>query len=452
MSSVFAHKALLQKGWANSVRLDIRDGRIEAVDADVKPVATDVVTGCVIPGLCNAHSHAFQRALAGHTERRSPDGRDNFWSWRAHMYDLASVIDARTLRAVARQAYTEMLSSGYTTVAEFHYLHREPGSNSTDEIMFDAICDAADESGIRLMYVPVLYERAGFDMPAPEEQQQLFALDLQTFLQHHARAQEKTSESIGVGIGAHSLRAVSHESMTEIARAGTEAGGPIHIHIAEQQREVDQCMAANGRRPVRWLLENFAVGSQWCLVHATHMDADEVEMLAQSDAVVCLCPSTEANLGDGLFPLHDYLSHGGRIAIGSDSHISINPFEELRWLEYGQRLVKQSRNIASLRNSHVGRELFERALEGGAQASGQTPAGLCVGAPADLVALYEEDPMLVGHGDESRLDALIFSGYRLPIERVMVHGEWCVIDGDHVSRQAARDGFAASLERLGGSI
>jgi len=452
MSSVFAHKALLQKGWANSVRLDIRDGRIEAVDADVKPVATDVVTGCVIPGLCNAHSHAFQRALAGHTERRSPDGRDNFWSWRAHMYDLASVMDARTLRAVARQAYTEMLSSGYTTVAEFHYLHREPGSNSTDEIMFDAICDAADESGIRLMYVPVLYERAGFDMPAPEEQQQLFALDLQTFLQHHARAQEKSSESIGVGIGAHSLRAVSHESMTEIARAGTEAGGPIHIHIAEQQREVDQCMAANGRRPVRWLLENFAVGSQWCLVHATHMDADEVEMLAQSDAVVCLCPSTEANLGDGLFPLHDYLSHGGRIAIGSDSHISINPFEELRWLEYGQRLVKQSRNIASLRNSHVGRELFERALEGGAQASGQTPAGLCVGAPADLVALYEEDPMLVGHGDESRLDALIFSGYRLPIERVMVHGEWCVIDGDHVSRQAARDGFAASLERLGGSI
>ena len=182
------------------------------------------------------------------------------------------------------------------------------------------------------------------------------------------------------------------------------------------------------------------------------MDEDEVESLARSDAVVCLCPSTEANLGDGLFPLHDFLSHGGRIAIGSDSHISINPFEELRWLEYGQRLVNQSRNIASVRGSHVGRELFERALEGGAQASGQTLAGLCVGAPADLVALYEEDPMLVGHGDESRLDALVFSGYRLPIERVMVHGEWCVIDGEHIGWQAARDGFAASLERLGGSV
>lgn len=451
MSSVYARKALLQNGWANNVRLDIRDGRIEGIDSDAKPVAADVVTGCVIPGLCNAHSHAFQRALAGHTERRSPDGHDNFWSWRERMYELAGAIDAQTLRAVARQAYTEMLASGYTTVAEFHYLHREPGTTKASETMFDAICDAANESGIRLMYVPVLYERAGFDMPDPEGQQRIFALDLQSFLQHHARAQEKRSDRIGVGIGAHSLRAVSHESMIEIARVGTEAGGPIHIHIAEQQREVDQCMAANGRRPVRWLLENFDVGSQWCLVHATHMDPDEVESLAQSDAVVCLCPSTEANLGDGLFPLHEFLSHGGRIAIGSDSHVSINPFEELRWLEYGQRLVKRSRNIASVRDSHVGRELFERALEGGAQASGQAPTGLCVGAPADLVALYEEDPMLVGHGDESRLDALIFSGYRLPIERVMVHGAWCVIDGDHISRQAARDGFAVSLERLGGS-
>lgn len=451
MSAVFARKALLQKGWADNVRLNIRDGRIEGIDTDAKPEATDVVTGCVIPGLCNAHSHAFQRALAGHTERRSPDGHDNFWTWRERMYDLAGAMDARTLRAVARQAYTEMLVSGYTTVAEFHYLHREPGNDNTDEAMFDAICDAAEESGIRLMYVPVLYERAGFDKPDPEEQQRLFALDLRSFLQHHARAREKCGERIGVGIGAHSLRAVSHESMTEIARAGAEAGGPIHIHVAEQQREVDQCLAANGRRPVRWLLENFDIGSQWCLVHATHMDADEVRTLAQSGAVVCLCPSTEANLGDGFFPLHDFLSHGGRIAIGSDSHISINPFEELRWLEYGQRLVKQSRNIASLRNSHVGRELFERTLEGGAQASGQTPVGLCIGAAADLVALYDEDPMLVGHDDETRLDALVFSGFRLPIERVMVHGEWRVIDGDHIDQMAARDGFAASLERLGGS-
>ncbi|HSM30934.1 MAG TPA: amidohydrolase family protein, partial [Woeseiaceae bacterium] len=220
-------------------------------------------------------------------------------------------------------------------------------------------------------------------------------------------------------------------------------------HVAEQQREVDQCLAAYERRPVRWLLENVGVDEHWCLVHATHMDADETQRLAESGAVVCVCPSTEANLGDGLFPLADYLAHGGRLAIGSDSHISINPFEELRWLEYGQRLATQTRNVTSLRTAHVGRELFERAVEGGAQASGQATAGLARGAPADLVALYDDDPMLTGHGDESRLDALVFSGYRLPIEGVMVHGEWLVADGEHRCGTESRDAFRAAIAELG---
>jgi formimidoylglutamate deiminase len=200
---------------------------------------------------------------------------------------------------------------------------------------------------------------------------------------------------------------------------------------------------------VRWLLENVGIDEQWCLVHATHMDADETRSLAGSGAVVCVCPSTEANLGDGLFPLADYLAAGGRLAIGSDSHISINPFEELRWLEYGQRLATHSRNVTSFRTAHVGRELFERAIEGGAQASGQAIAGLCRGAPADLVALYDDDPMLTGHGDESRLDALVFSGYRLPIEGVMVHGEWLVADGEHRSGAATRDAFRAAVATVG---
>lgn len=225
----------------------------------------------------------------------------------------------------------------------------------------------------------------------------------------------------------------------------------MHLHIAEQQREVDECMSSNGRRPVRWLLENFDVDGKWCLVHATHMDADETERLAQSRAVVCLCPSTEANLGDGLFPLHDFLSAGGRIAIGSDSHISIDPFEELRWLEYGQRLASRSRNVASLQQAHVGHELYARALAGGAQASGQILSGLAAGATADLVALDDDDPMLVGHGDASLLDALVFSGFRLPIERVMVHGDWCVVDGDHVDQREIRAAYAATLERVGAS-
>jgi formimidoylglutamate deiminase len=225
----------------------------------------------------------------------------------------------------------------------------------------------------------------------------------------------------------------------------------MHIHVAEQQREVEQSLASYGRRPIRWLLENFDVGSTWNLVHATHMDEDEITVLAKSGAVAVLCPSTEANLGDGLFPLHEYLVQDGRIAIGSDSHISINPFEELRWLEYGQRLVTRSRNVTSLRDSHVGSELFSRALEGGASAAGQDVVGIEAGVPADLVVLSDDDPMLAGHNDDSRLDALVFSGYPLPVERVMVDGQWCVKDAVHVDRDRARTEFAGALEKLGSS-
>ena len=449
MTSLFARKALLPDGWADDVLLRIRDGLIDDVTPGETPGDASIVTGCIIPGLCNAHSHAFQRALAGRTEERSPAGHDNFWTWRERMYELAAMLDPGLLYAIASQAYTEMLLSGYTTVAEFHYLHRDSATSSAGMQMFDALATAASETGIRLTYVPVLYERAGFHAPKPEGPQELFAMSVEQFLAHHEEATGRRSERLRVGIGAHSLRAVSAPSLRVIAEAGRNAGGPIHLHIAEQQREVDQCLATYERRPVRWLLENVGVDEHWCLVHATHMDADETKSLAESGAVVCVCPSTEANLGDGLFPLADYLAHGGRLAIGSDSHISINPFEELRWLEYGQRLATQTRNVTSFRGAHVGRELFERAVEGGAQASGQPIAGLRRAAPADLVALYDDDPMLAGHGDESRLDALVFSGYRLPIEGVMVHGEWLVADGEHRSGAATRDAFRAAAAAVG---
>jgi formimidoylglutamate deiminase len=450
MTTVFARKALLTGGWTNNVRLTLDHGRIVAIEeAGVGAKAGDEIElGCVIPGLCNAHSHAFQRALAGHTEQRSPEGRDNFWSWRERMYELAGRITADALTAIARQAYCEMLRSGYTSVAEFHYLHRDPVNGTNGDAMFEAIATAARDSGIRLTYVPVHYERAGFEDPQPTARQASFAMTADEFLAHRARVAERASDTVNVGIGAHSLRAVSPESLTRIAEAAG-ADVPMHIHVAEQQREVEQCYSSYGRRPVRWLLENFDVGSNWSLVHATHMDDDETASLARSGAVAVLCPSTEANLGDGLFPLHDFLSAGGRIAIGSDSHISINPFEELRWLEYGQRLASLSRNVVSLRDAHVGSELFLRALEGGAQASGQAPTGIQVGAPADLVALDADDPMLAGHDDDSRLDALVFSGYPLPVERVMVGGNWVVADAVHVDRDRARDEFAATLEHIG---
>jgi formimidoylglutamate deiminase len=437
MSQHFARKALLQDGWSDNVRLTIRAGRIEAIETDVARDDREPALGILIPGLGNGHSHAFQRALAGHTEQRSPAHRDTFWTWREKMYELAARVDPEALTAIASQAYSEMLASGYTAVAEFHYLHTAPG-NAADDTMLAAIREAADRSGIRVTYVPVLYERGGFDEPEPQARQAGFAMDASTFIAHFERAHRAVSATLGIGIGAHSLRAVSPDSLAAIAAIAAREEVPLHIHVAEQQREVDQCLASYGRRPVRWLLEHFDVGENWCLVHATHMDFDETSALAKSGAVTCLCPSTEANLGDGLFPLQDYLADDGVIAIGSDSHVSINPFEELRWLEYGQRLVSQSRNVASLRETHVG-----------AQACGLGSAGLAEGAYADLVVLDDDDPMLVGHGDTSLLDALVFSGYRLPIERVMVHGRWQVVDGRHRADEDIRATFAATLRRLG---
>ena len=449
MSALFACKALLPEGWTDHVRFSIDRGRLQQIEVGAKALSGDMQAGFVIPGLCNAHSHSFQRALAGHTEQRSPAGRDSFWTWRERMYELAGRVDADALTAIARQVYCEMLNTGYTSVAEFHYLHRDPRNPEKQDAMLHAILEAAKDSGIRLTYVPVLYERAGFDDPEPLAHQQNFAMTLDDFLDHYSRAAEVGNDRVNVGIGAHSLRAVSPESLADIASSAADNDAAMHLHIAEQQREVDQCMAAYGRRPVRWLLENIEVGENWCLVHATHMDFDETTALAESGAVVALCPSTEANLGDGLFPLHDFLKADGRIAIGSDSHVSVNPFEELRWLEYGQRLATHSRNVASLSDSHVGRELFSRVLEGGALATGQTTVGLQVGAPADLVVLSDDDPMLAGHNDESRLDALVFSGYPLPIERVMVNGDWRVIDAVHVDRERTRSEYRATIEALG---
>ncbi len=446
MSTVFARKALLAKGWADNVRLVVDAGCVERIETGATPAAGDDCADIVIPGICNAHSHAFQRALVGRTEQRSPQGQDNFWGWRVRMYELANRLDATRLTAIAAQAYTEMLECGYTSVVEFHYLHHEPGNDG--DAMFDALQEAGSKSGIRLTYVPVLYERAGFDQTDVEDHQQRFTMELDAFLEHHARCCRKATERTTIGIGAHSLRAVTEESLAAIAAVSRESAIPMHLHIAEQHVEVEQCLSSTGKRPVEWLLENAAVDERWCLVHATHMNDAEIAGLAQSKAVVCICPSTEANLGDGIFPLLSYLELGGRIAIGSDSHVTINPFEELRWLEYGQRLATQSRNVASLDDAQVGQELFDRVLAGGAQAGMQVPAGIAEGTGADFVTLNADDPMLIGHDERTLLDALIFSGYRLPIESVMVHGEWQVIDGRHVAQQQVRANYAAALEAI----
>jgi formimidoylglutamate deiminase len=386
--------------------------------------------------------------LAGHTEERGPASKDNFWTWRSRMYTLSAKIDAAALQAIARQVYGEMVATGYTSVAEFHYLHNEPDTSESSEAMFEAIAAAAAASGIRLTYVPVLYERAGFEQPGLTRDQQRFARSIDDFLEHYERIKDLAADRFTVGIGAHSLRAVAAESLGKIAARAAKDGTPMHMHIAEQQREVDQCMNAYGARPVEWLLDQHDVNEQWCLVHATHIDNEEITAISNSGAVVCLCPSTEANLGDGLFPLQRYLESEGRIAIGSDSHVSINPFEELRWLEYGQRLVTQQRNIAAIRRSQTGRSLFELAAEGGSLATGQSGGRIRAGDNADLIVLDDDSPMLVGHSTRSLIDALVFSGFTLPIDRVMVRGEWQVIDGRHKDAVEAGAGYAEVARKL----
>jgi formimidoylglutamate deiminase len=447
MASVFARRALLDGGWAEDVRLEVSDGRIDTVATGVAAEEQELAVGIVIPGLGNAHSHAFQRALAGHTEHREGAEKDTFWTWRNRMYRLAGQVDAVRLTAIARQLYTEMLASGYTAVAEFHYLHTEPDAVASDA-MFDAIATAADETGIRLTYVPVLYEHSGFDGSGPNDDQRRFAQTPDSFLAHYSRARERVGDRLSVAIGAHSLRAVAKESLAEIVAVAEADDCPMHIHVAEQLQEVEQCLEAWGARPVEWLLDNFELSNRWCLVHATHMIEKEITRLAASGAVVCVCPSTEANLGDGLFALRRWLQQQGNMAIGSDSHISINPFEELRWLEYGQRLKSQSRNVAAVNHRHTGRSLFEKAASGGALACGTNNGTLKKGAAADLLVLDDDSPMLSGHSAESILDALVFSGFTLPIDRVMVAGEWQVVDGRHCNRAYARSEYNRVVKDL----
>lgn len=442
MANIFARKALTTDGWAENVRIVTSAGRIDRVDVDSGASEGDVDAGIVIPGLANAHSHAFQRVLAGYTEHRGPRERDNFWSWRSRMYALAERVDARALRAIATQLYTEMVATGYTAVAEFHYLHSEPGGPAPSETMFEALAAAAADSGIRLTYVPVLYERAGFGQAAPTPEQQRFTLTIDAFIEHYERVRAHEHALARTGIGVHSLRAVSPTSLAIVADVAARDAVPMHIHIAEQRKEVEDCIDALGARPVEWLLANNDVGTHWCLVHATHIDDDELDAIARAGAIVCLCPSTEANLGDGLFPLQAFLQREGRIAIGSDSHVSVNPFEELRWLEYGQRLATRQRNIAAVRHAETGRSLFEAALAGGADACGNGSGQIEEGANADLVVLDDDSPMLVGHSTRSLLDALVFSGFSLPIDRVMVGGEWLVAEGRHQNEAAAGEAYA----------
>ena len=438
--------ALLQDGWAKDVRLTIADGRIAGIERDVPPLPYDERAGIGLPGVANLHSHAFQRGMAGLTERRGL-GRDSFWSWRTLMYRFVEHLTPDDLEAIAAQAYVEMLEAGFTRVGEFHYLHHDQAGRSYDDLgeMAARIGSAAGQSGIGLTLLPVFYAHGGFGGAPTGMAQARFLNDPDSYgaLIDASRRAVAGLDGAVVGIAPHSLRAVTPDELTAILPLAEAA--PIHIHIAEQVRAVADCKAWSGARPVEWLLANAPVGRRWCLVHATHMTHEETSALARSGAVAGLCPITEANLGDGLFPAAVF---GGAFGVGSDSNVLISLAEELRLLEYGQRLKRRSRNVMAVAaNASTGRRLFDAAVAGGAQALG-VEGGLKIGAPADVVSLDPDHPALIARGEDDIIDSFIFAGGHGLISGVWRGGTQLVTYGIHHRRTEVAARYRRTLERL----
>jgi len=447
--TLFFDLALLPGGWARGVRLTLADGRIARIETDGAPQPGDARHGCAIPGMPNLHSHAFQRAMAGLTEQRGPAG-DSFWTWREVMYRFVDRLTPDDVRAIAALAYAEMLESGFTRVGEFHYLHHDPDGRPYAEraTMSAAIAAAADETGIGLTLLPVFYAHADFGGAPPQPGQRRFLHDLDGYaalLDGARRAVADLPDAI-VGVAPHSLRAVTPEELG--ALEGLGSAGPVHIHIAEQMREVEGCIAWSGRRPVEWLLDHARVDARWCLVHATHMTEGETRALAASGAVAGLCPITEANLGDGLFPAPAFLAAGGAFGVGSDSNVRIDMSEELRLLEYGQRLTARGRNLlAAGPGRATGADLHAGALAGGARALGVAD-GLAEGLNADIVSLDLDHPSLAAADADRLLDGLIFSAGREAIDCVWRGGAQVVTGGRHRDRAAIAARYRAALARL----
>jgi formimidoylglutamate deiminase len=436
----FAAAALLPEGWARNVALDIDpDGMIERVTAGASSEGRYAVAGPVVPAMPNVHSHAFQRAIAGRTGRKSPTQDDSFWTWRHAMYAFLDRVDADSFEAIAAQAYVEMTKAGYTAVGEFHYVHHDAAGKPYADPAELAwrIVSAAQTAGLGLTLLPVFYAHAGFGGTAATAGQRRFVHTPYTFSHLVDRLREReTGGHYVLGIAPHSLRAVTPEELGQVVRLAAP-GAPIHIHAAEQTREVDDCFAWSRMRPVEWLLTQASVDARWCIVHATHMTEREIAALAASGAVAGLAPTTEADLGDGTFPGLAYLTAGGRFGVGSDSNTCISPFAELRQLEWSQRIRARRRNVLPAEEGlAIGSALWGRAARGGAQALAQPMGAIVAGRRADLVVLDPDDVALAEQAPEDVLDAAIFGPARAPVRDVMAGGRWIVQAGRHAHEEA----------------
>ena len=446
----FAEQAFLAEGWANNVRIEVLDGVIQAITQDTKADNAIRLTGPTLPTMANLHSHAFQRAMAGMAEV-SLNPNDSFWSWRDLMYKMVQKLTPDDVGIIATQLYIDLVKAGYSQVAEFNYLHHQNTGQPyrQKEEMAQRLIQSANTAGLGLTLLPVLYSHSGFGGQSASAGQARFINTTDQYLSIHQGCQKIVADHDlhQIGVCFHSLRAVTQDQIHDVL-AETPDNMPIHIHIAEQQKEVQDCLGWSGQRPVQWLANEIGLDERWCLVHATHLSNDEMMSIVQHRAVAGLCPTTEANLGDGLFPAVEFMREKGRWGIGSDSHVSLSVADELRTLEYGQRLRDQQRNrLYNPQQNHVGDFLFQQAQQGGNQAS-NVKLGLTVGHRADFMVLDHQHPFIAASKSEDIINRWIFACNENLIRHVYVAGKPVISDFKHAQEDQANQDFTALLKRL----
>ncbi|AGP88899.1 formimidoylglutamate deiminase [Alteromonas mediterranea] len=451
INTISVKKALLPTGWAENVEIEIDSlGYIKSVSQDARFTSGSMIQGVLLPGMPNLHSHAHQRAMVGLAEAAGLS-KDSFWTWREAMYSYVSKVSPDQFQAIASQLYIEMLKNGYTNVAEFQYLHHDTNGQpyqNVAEISLRCV-NAAEEVGLGITVLPVLYGYSGFGGQKPLEEQRRFINEPEQFMKivNILQSYVEKNPNANVGIAPHSLRAVTKETLSLVL--DNFKSGPVHIHIAEQIPEVEASLAWSGKRPVEWLFDNFDIDSRWCLIHATHLNDKELSQLATSKAVVGICPTTEANLGDGIFPAEEFVAKGGSFGIGSDSQVSVNPTEELRWLEYAQRLIKNERNVLAPKpNVSTGESLYLSALSGGAQACARNIGAIEAGKRADFVILDDSNPRLFGRDEKSLIDSWIFGCSDNPVKDVFVGGKHLVKNFVHINEADVKNNFIKAVTEL----